>query len=327
MTNRSFIKFLRRDKLLLPPLSGYTDYPFRCILSLFHPNGICTEMVNARAVIEQNSKTLERIRREPGDHSKGAQLVGSNPSEMGEAARILQENGFEYIDINMGCTVRKVVSKGQGVALMKDEPLAEKIVAKICSLVSVPVTVKMRSGVSESAKNAVSLAKKLEQVGVSAITVHGRSGQMKFGKHVDYQIIKEVVDAVDLPVVANGGVDGDTYLDILKCTGAAAVMPGRSIIGNPWIIDRIRKSHTQMNYHPPPLSEKKDILRNHLNVQCQFYGEYTGVRRFRTILPKYFRFCQNLNELKAEVTKMNNSFDVLRLLERIQLCDGQSSFQ
>jgi len=327
MNDTSFSKIIKKEKLMLPPLAGFTDYPFRCILSMFDPPFVCTEMVNAKAVINQNEKTMEMIQKEPGNHLKGVQLIGNNPDNMQEAAIILEKNGFDYIDINMGCTVKKVISKGQGAALMKQEDLAVRIVEQICSIISIPVTVKMRSGFSENNKNAVSLARKLEKAGVSAITVHGRSGERKFGIHVDYDIIKKVSYSVDIPVIANGGVSKTNACEILKKTNAFGVMPGRNLIGDPWIFPQIKKTLSYEAFQYPSLNEKKSIIQKHLRFQCDFYGERNGVSRFRTILPKYFRYCHNLNALKDDVRVMCSYFDVLNILDRIIIDDEMCAYQ
>jgi len=210
---------------------------------------------------------------------KGVQLIGNDSDNMQKAAIILEKKGFNYIDINMGCTVKKVISKGQGVALMKQEDLAVRIVEQICSNILVPVTVKMRSGFSENNKNAVSLSRKLEKAGVSAITVHGRSGERKFGKHVDYDIIKKVSQSVDIPVIANGGISKTNAFEILEKTDSYGVMPGRNLIGNPWIIPQIQKTFLKEKFQSPSLNKRQSIIQKHLNLQCEFYGERNGVSR------------------------------------------------
>ena len=236
-----FQKRILQEKLMLPPLSRYTDYPYRCVLSEFEPAFVCTEMVNATALINKNKKTLDMLEMESGSHLKGLQLVGSDPGEMSKAGCIIENFGFDYVDVNMGCTVKKVVSKGQGVYLMKDEDLAARIVEAMSSSITIPVTVKIRSGISENKKNAVCLSKKLEDAGAQAITVHGRSGERKFGIPVDYDLIRNVTSVVDIPVIANGGMTMNNVRQILRKTHADAVMPGRILIGNPWIISQIKK--------------------------------------------------------------------------------------
>jgi len=322
-----FVSMIKKDKLLLPPLSGYTDYPYRCILSKFDASFLCTEMVNAKAVIEKNQKTLLMIKKASGSHLNGVQLIGNDPKEMKKAAILLEKSGFDYIDVNMGCTVKKIVRKGQGVALMDDESLAVRIMEEMYSSVDIPITVKMRSGRSENKKNAVSLSKKLESVGVSAITIHGRTGDKKFGTSIDYDIIRNVSNAVDIPVIANGGITEKNLLTVISYTHTDAVMPGRNLIGNPWLIPQMKSQITKKPFSHPSLSERKRIVRNHLTNECKFYGEMNGILQFRSILPKYFRYCQNLNQLKDVVKQMISFPDAMNILERISECDKGMCYQ
>ena len=317
----SFQKRISQERYVLPPLSGYTDYPYRCILSSFQPAFICTEMVNATALINNNKKTVDMLTMEPGDHLKGVQLVGNNPIEMKKAASIVETLGYDYIDVNMGCTVKKVVQKGQGVALMQDEELAALVVKEISSSVNIPVTVKIRSGISESMKNAISLSKKLERAGAQAISVHGRSGEKKFGSFVDYDIIKQVTSSVDIPVIANGGITEDNYQMVLQRTNADAVMPGRILIGNPWIISQIKMMNNGSEYVSPSLFDRIAIVEKHLHIQCEFYGERDGVRQFRSVLPRYFRYCHQLNRLKDDAGKIHMITDVENILQRLSEID------
>ena len=322
MKKSEFVRILSTRHLLLPPLSGFTDYPYRKILSRFLPPFITTEMVNAKAVLMENKKTMEMLQILRGEHKNGVQLLGNIPRDMAKAASILESMGFDYIDINMGCTVKKVVSKGQGVSLMRHEALACSIVESVSNAVEIPVTVKMRTGYSESTKNVVSLSKKLEESGATALTIHGRTGEKKFGGRLDYGSISEVVSAVSIPVIANGGITGKNARDVLTETGAAAVMPGRSIIGNPWVIQEILSYFDLASFAEPDLSEKKTIVFDHATFLSDFYGELSGVVRFRKILPKYFNMCSNLRSLKTDVKEIKTLSDVEVLINKIKEDDG-----
>jgi len=317
MNRTDFITLLSRKQLLLPPLSGFTDYPYRTILSRFSPPFIITEMVNAKAVIMKNRKTMGMLKIVKGDHMNGVQLLGNDPFEMVQAAEKVQSIGFDYIDINMGCTVKKVISKGQGVALMKNEQLACDIVESVSNYVDIPVTVKMRLGYCEQTRNVLSLSKKLEASGAVALTIHGRTGEKKFGPNLEYGIISQVARSLTIPVIANGGINPKNALNVLKMTDAAAVMPGRSIIGNPWVIDEIRCLFEQISYHRPTLEEKKEVVLDHGSLLCDFYGERSGIVRFRKILPRYFEACQNLRGLKEDVKSINTLSEVETMIGRI----------
>lgn len=318
MNKNEFVLLLSKRKLLLPPLSGFTDYPYRTILSRFSPPFIMTEMVNAKAVIMKNRKTREMLEIVKGEHKNGVQLLGNDPLEMAQAAEKLESMGFDYIDINMGCTVKKVISKGQGVALMKNEQLACNIVESVINSVDIPVTAKMRLGYCDQVRNVVSLSKKLEGSGAVALTIHGRTGEKKFGPNLEYETISQVASSISIPVVANGGITPKNAISVLKKTDAAAVMPGRSIIGNPWVITEIRCLFEQRSYHGPTIEEKKKVVLDHGTLLCEFYGERSGIVCFRKILPRYFETCQNLRVLKYDVKYISTLSEVDTLVGRIQ---------
>jgi tRNA-dihydrouridine synthase B len=313
-----FVNTLREKKLLLPPLSGYTDYPYRMILAGFHPPFLMTEMANARAIIQGNQRTSQILKITTGDHYDGVQLVGSIPEYMAKAAHIVETLGFDYIDINMGCTARKVACRGEGISLMKQEKRACEIVAAVASSVNVPVTCKLRLGTSKSFVNVVSLSQRLVDAGAVALTIHGRSGEKKFGVPVNLNVIKEVAHALPVPVIANGGVySGRDAKHVLQMTGVAAVMPGRGLIGNPWIIPEIRASLSASAFSPPTLQERQDICTKHLRLLVEFYGERRGVLKMRSILPYYFSSCASLKTLKLDVQQVSTTEDILILLARI----------
>jgi tRNA-dihydrouridine synthase B len=313
-----FLTTLKQKKLLLPPLSGYTDYPYRSILARFHPPFIITEMANARAVVSNNRRTQEILRIASGSHQNGVQLVGSDPLYMRKAAVISQNLGFDYIDINMGCTVRKVASRGEGVSLMKQEARAYDIVSAITSAVSLPVTCKLRLGATRQNVNVLSLSNKLADAGAVAITIHGRTGEKKFGVPVDFSVVKEVAEQLSIPVIANGGIyTGADAKKVLQSTGATAVMPGRALIGNPWLIPEIEQTFTHKPFHPPSLAEKKEICLEHLRVLIDFYGERSAVHKMRSIVPHYFSTCLFLKQLKRDVHRVEHASDIHHLLTHI----------
>jgi tRNA-dihydrouridine synthase B len=314
-----FTKILRAKKLLLPPLSGYTDYPFRVILARFHPSFITTEMANARAIVQGNRRTSQILQQAPGSHYNGVQLIGSNPEYMGKAAQIVASQGFDYIDINMGCTARKVTRRGEGIALMKQEKLACELVAAISHVVEIPVTCKLRLGISKQSINILPLSQQLVDAGATALTIHGRSGEKKFGLPVDVHHIKQVAQTLSVPVIANGGIyTGADAQRAIQETTAAAVMPGRGIIGNPWIVPEISSEFSHRCYHPPTLEERKTICLDHLCLLKEVYGERRTVVKMRSILPHYFSSCCFLKELKKDVHQATSNKDLRQLLGRIQ---------
>jgi len=318
MKSSVFKKILCEKKLLLPPLSGYTDYPFRVILARFKPPFIITEMANARAIVQKNRRTMQILKIAEGNHYNGVQLVGSIPEYMRKAAEIVQDLGFDYIDINMGCTARKVTCRGEGVSLMKNEMNASEIVAAIAGAVDVPVTCKMRLGVSKQSLNVLSLSQKLVDAGATALAIHGRSGEKKFGAPLDRSIIKKTVTKLSVPVIANGSIyTGIDAQQMIQDTGAAAVMPGRGLLGNPWLIPEILSKLSNKRYSPPPLQQKKEICLEHVALLVDFYGERRAVLKMRSILPHYFSSCLFLKELKKDVQQIKTAREIPLLLGRL----------
>lgn len=319
MKTSQFIKTLRETQLLLPPLSGYTDYPFRMILAGFQPPFITTEMANARAVLQNNRRTMQILKIADGDHFNGVQLVGSIPEYMGKAAHIIQDLGFDYIDINMGCTARKVACRGEGISLMKQEQRACEIVEAVCRAVDLPVSCKLRLGVSQKSITVLSLAQKLVDAGAVALTVHGRSGEKKFGVPLDLDVIRQTATTLTVPVVANGGIyTGVDAQTMLQKTLAAAVMPGRGLLGNPWLVPEIRGALSGQGFTPPPVQERKEVSLRHLGLLTEFYGERRAILRMRSILPHYFSKCLFLKAMKKDVSQTTTAKGIRQLVERIQ---------
>ncbi len=322
-----FIRGLIKSKLLLPPLAEYTDYPYRRILSEFNPPNLCTEMVNPVALIRENMRTMDMLKIVKGNHMNGAQLVGASPENMSEAARIIEEKGFDYIDINMGCTVKNVSNTGAGISLMKNEKRAVNLVSKVVSSANIPVTCKMRTGATKKKVNALSLSKKLADIGVSAVTLHGRSGENKFGEPVNYEYISYVIENVDIPIIANGGIyTGEDAIRMHSITGAAAVMPGRGLIGNPWIVPEIKASMSGVKYIPPSLDERREVFLRHVKYLCKFYGERKGVIKSRSFIGGYFRGTVNLRNLKILSQKTCTSERLQYLLSDLRSEDGVTIF-
>jgi len=313
-----FNRRLLDSRLLLPPLTGYTDHPYRVIMAGFSPPFICTEMLSPQAIIHRNPKVMQTLEKIEGTHLSGVQLIGDNPAAMGEAAEIIESLGYDYVDINMGCTVGTVTRSGAGVSLMRSEERAYEVASAAAEAVGIPVTCKIRLGASSGNMNAVQLSRRLVEAGVSAITVHGRSGEKKFGLPVDFAGLKEVVENVEVPVVANGGIfTGRDALEMVRRTGAAAVMPGRGLIGNPWLITEIQSAFTGEPYAPPSLGERNEVCLIHLTQLCGFYGEQKGVVAMRRILHEYFSGCRHVNDMKQEVLRAASFSDVQALVDHV----------
>jgi tRNA-dihydrouridine synthase B len=318
MNAKDFAKRIREDRLLLPPLADYTDYPYRRVMVRFKPPFIVTEMISALAVVHGGEKT-RRMLAKTDLGCEGVQLVGADPHIMAEAARIVAELGYDYVDINMGCMIKKVARQGAGISLMGDEKRAKQVASAVVESVDIPVICKMRLGVSNNKLNAVTLSQQLEEAGVAAVTIHGRSGEKKWGVPVNFNGIREAVEAVSIPVVANGGIftGADARLMIEK-TGAAGVMPGRGLIGNPWIVPEIVAALSGDDYTSPTISERKVICLLHMKYMSEYYGDMSATVRMRRILPKYFSGCTNLRVLRQDINGTSTPNQVAQLLDRIK---------
>lgn len=319
MNSSTFIKHLHKYKFILPPLSGYTDYPYRTILAKFNPPFIITEMVSAQAIIRKNPRTLQILKKAEGTHFNGIQLFGSDPKIMSEAAKIVENMGFDYIDINMGCTIKKIANKGAGISLMKQEENASLITTAVINKVNIPVTCKLRLGITKQNINIISISQKLKKAGATALIIHGRTGEKKFGTPINFNLIKTVVNNLSIPVIANGGIYTRKDADMtFKKTGAAAIMPGRGIIGNPWLISELLSISSNKPFSNPTIENKKIICLEHLQQLCDFYGKSKGIIKMRKILPEYFSNCKNLKNLKLEVQHASSYHQIIALLKNIK---------
>jgi tRNA-dihydrouridine synthase B len=318
MNTQDFAKRIREYKLLLPPLADYTDYPYRRVMAKFKPPFVVTEMISALAVIHGGEKT-KRMLAKTESVCEGVQLVGGDPDIMAEAAQIAAELGYDYVDINMGCTIKKVTRQGAGISLMGDEERAQQVASAVVESVEIPVTCKMRLGVNNSRLNAVTLSRRLEEAGVAAVTIHGRSGEKKWGIPVNFNVIREVAEALTIPVVANGGIfTGTDARVMIEKTGAAGVMPGRVLIGNPWIVPEIVAALTGNDYTSPTISERKQICLLHMKYMCEYYGDMSAAVRMRRILPEYFSGCKNIRILRKDIHDTTTPNQVALLLDRIK---------
>ena len=225
-----------QNPLVLAPMAGVTDLPFRVLCKEQGAGLICMEMVSAKAILYKNKNTEDLMTIHPGEHPVSLQLFGSDPEILAQIAAQIEERPFDILDFNMGCPVPKVVNNGEGSALMKDPALVRKIVTGMVKAVKKPVTVKIRKGFNEESANAVEIAKILEDCGVAAIAVHGRTRAQFYSGKADWDIIRQVKEAVSIPVIGNGDVvDAASAEALVEQTGCDGIMIGRGAEGNPWI--------------------------------------------------------------------------------------------
>ena len=269
-----------KNNLILAPMAGITDQPFRKLCKQFGAGMAVSEMVASNPALRKHKRTLQKTSHagEPGPIS--VQILGTDPKQMADAARFNVDRGAQIIDINMGCPAKKVCSVAAGSALLKNEPLVQNILRSVIKAVDCPVTLKIRTGWDLINRNAVQIAKIAEQEGIAALTIHGRTRACGFKNTVEYETIREVKRSISIPVIANGDIDSAEKVKIVsQYTGADAIMIGRAAQGKPCIFKEIQESLNTGNKFPTPtISEIQNIIIIHLNSIYSFYGNTSGVK-------------------------------------------------
>ena len=305
-----------KSGLALAPMAGVTDAAFREVCSRLGAELTCTEMVSSKALCYQDKKSRVLLRPFPDEHPLQAQIFGSDPVCMAEAAQIaLEASGADIIDINMGCPVGKIVNNGDGSALMRDPEKAARVAEAVVKAVSVPVTVKMRRGWDKGSLNAPELARLLESVGVAAVTVHGRTRVQMYSGQADWGAIREVKEAVHIPVIANGDVfSAEDAVRILRQTGADGVMIGRGCFGDPWLFEQARAALAGEPVPArPPLAERCGVLVRQIERSAEFRGEKVALLEARRHYCWYLKGVKYANYYKEQINRMETLEDLYRV--------------
>lgn len=304
------------NQVVLAPMAGVTDKAFRLIAREHGCGLIYTEMISAKALTYKNIRTKALLDLTGEEQPIAVQLFGSEPETMADAARIAVGEGAQILDINMGCPVPKVVKNGEGSALLNNKDVAYRIVRAMAKAVKVPITVKIRAGWNQEDINAVDFAKKMEEAGASAVAVHGRTREQFYAGQADWEIIKRVRDNVEIPVIGNGDIwTPQDAQEMLNATGCDAVMLGRGVLGNPWLISRVRRYQQGEEVSPPTLQEKIKGAIKHLDLTIKLKGEVMGVREMRKHLAWYLKGLPYTAPLKEMIYKAVTREDIIDLLK------------
>lgn len=284
-------------KLVLAPMAGISDRPFRELCKSFGAGLAVSEMVASNPALRNHKRTLLKADHNGETGIRAVQILGTDPAHMAEAARFNYLRGAQLIDINMGCPAKKVCSVAAGSALLRDEGLVKRILDEVVAAVDIPVTLKIRTGWDPENRNAVAIAQIAEQAGVAALTIHGRTRACKFDGHAEYETIKKVKQAVNMPIIANGDIDSAEKAEhVLASTGADAIMIGRAAQGNPWLFKQINDfiKHGK-HIEKPTVFQIQAILHQHLDALYSFYGSASGVRIARKHIGWYFKHIKSLD--------------------------------
>ena len=305
------------NEVFLSPMAGVTDLPFRLICKEKGCGMLYTEMINAKALCYDDENTKKMLKIEDEEHPIAVQIFGSDPEYMGKAAAIMNQYPNEILDINMGCPAPKVIKNGDGSALMRNPKLAAEVLKAVVKNSEKPVTLKIRKGWDDDSVNAVEIAKIAEECGISALAIHGRTREQFYSGKADWDIIAEIKQSINIPVIGNGDVfEVQDAVNMLEKTKCDAIMIGRGAQGNPWIFKRINHYMRTGEILPEPtLEEKITTAIKHMNLAVAEHGDYVAVREMRKHIGWYLKGLKNSARYRDQINKITDYKEVISMLE------------
>lgn len=304
------------NSYVLGPMAGVTDLPFRLLCKEQGAGLLCTEMVSAKAILYNNKNTESLLEIHPDEFPVSLQLFGSDPKIVSEMAKRIEERPFSILDINMGCPVPKVVRNGEGSALMKDPKLVYELVSAVVKAIEKPVTVKIRKGFDDDHVNAVEIAKIIEEAGAAAVAVHGRTREQYYSGKADWDIIRQVKEAVNIPVIGNGDVtSGEKAIQMREYTGCDGVMIARGAQGNPWIFSELIAYEETGSLPPrPSIDEIRETMLRHARLQLEYKGDFCGIREMRKHVAWYTKGLHGAARLRDKVNEVESYEELEKIL-------------